>query len=142
MCAPQHRILDPRSDYPLGTRRPDLVETPGGHRLDDITLEAARAGSITGSEIRATPGTLRRQAEIARASGRAPLAENLMRAAELAQVPDDELLAIYTALRPHRSTARELEAWAVRLEGWGARATAAFVREAAAAYVERGLLAV
>jgi propanediol dehydratase small subunit len=134
--------LDPRSDYPLGTRRPDLVETPGGHRLDDITLEAARAGSITGSEIRATPDTLRRQAEIARASGRAPLAENLMRAAELAQVPDDELLAIYTALRPHRSTARELEAWAVRLEGWGARATAAFVREAAAAYVERGLLAV
>jgi propanediol dehydratase small subunit len=65
-----------------------------------------------------------------------------MRAAELAQVPDDELLAIYTALRPHRSTARELEAWAVRLDGWGARATAAFVREAAAAYVERGLLAV
>ena len=28
-----------------------------------------------------------------------------MRAAELARVPDDELLAIYTALRPHRSTA-------------------------------------
>ena len=134
--------MDPRSDYPLGTRRPDLVETPGGHSLDDITLEAAREGSITGSEIRATPETLRRQAEIARASGRAPLAENLMRAAELARVPDDELLAIYTALRPHRSTAGELEAWAVRLEGWGASATAAFVREAAAAYVERGLLAV
>jgi len=134
--------VDPRSDYPLGTRRPDLVETPGGHRLDDITLEAARDGSITGSEIRATPETLRRQAEIARASGRAPLAENLMRAAELARVPDDELLAIYTALRPHRSTAAELETWATRLEGWGAGATAAFVREAAAAYVERGLLAV
>jgi propanediol dehydratase small subunit len=134
--------MDPRSDYPLGTRRPDLVETPGGHRLDDITLEAARDGSITGSEIRATPETLRRQAEIARASGRAPLAENLMRAAELARVPDDELLAIYTALRPHRSTAGELEAWAVRLERWGADATAAFVREAAAAYVERGLVAV
>jgi propanediol dehydratase small subunit len=134
--------LDPRSDYPLGTQRPDLVETPGGHRLDDITLEAARDGSITGSEIRATPDTLRRQAEIARASGRAPLAENLMRAAELARVPDDELLAIYTALRPHRSTAGELEACAVRLEGWGADATAAFVREAAAAYVERGLIAI
>jgi propanediol dehydratase small subunit len=134
--------MDPRSDYPLGTRRPDLVETPGGHRLDDITLEAARAGSITGSEIRATPETLRRQAEIARASGRAPLAENLMRAAELARVPDAELLAIYTALRPHRSTAGELERWAVRLEGWGANATAAFVREATVAYVERGLLAV
>jgi propanediol dehydratase small subunit len=134
--------MDPRSDYPLGTRRPDLVETPGGHRLDEITLEAARDGSITGGEIRATPETLGRQAAIARASGREPLAQNLERAAELARVPDDELLAIYTALRPHRSTAPELEQWAVRLEGFGAPATAAFVREAAAAYVERGLLAV
>jgi propanediol dehydratase small subunit len=136
------QTMDPRSDYPLGTRRPDLVETPGGHRLAEITLEAARDGTITGREIRATPETLQRQAAIARASGRAPLAENLERAAELARVPDDELLAIYTALRPHRSTAEELEAWAVQLEGWGAIRTAAFVREATAAYVERGLLAV
>ena len=134
--------MDPRSDYPLGTTRPDLVATPSGHRLDEITLEAARAGSITGLEIRATPETLQRQAAIARASGRAPLAENLERAAELARVPDDELLAIYTALRPHRSTAEELEEWAVKLDGWGASRTAAFVREAATAYVARGLLAV
>jgi len=133
--------MDPRSDYPLGTRRPDLVETPGGHRLEEITLEAAREGAITGLEIRATPETLQRQAAIARASGRAPLAENLERAAELARVPDDELLAIYTALRPHRSTAAELEDWARKLDGWGASRTAAFVREATAAYVERGLLA-
>jgi propanediol dehydratase small subunit len=134
--------MDPRSDYPLGTRRPDLVETPGGHRLDEITLEAARDGAISGREIRATPETLQRQAAIARASGRAPLAENLERAAELARVPDDELLAIYTALRPHRSTAEELEEWAVKLDAWRATRTAAFVREAAAVYVERGLLAI
>jgi propanediol dehydratase small subunit len=134
--------MDPRRDYPLGTRRPDLVETPGGHRIDEITLEAARDGAISGLEIRATPETLRRQAAIARASGRAPLAENLERAAELAGVPDDALLAIYTALRPHRSTADELDAWARRLDDWGATRTATFVREATAAYVERGLLAV
>jgi propanediol dehydratase small subunit len=134
--------MDPRSDYPLGTRRPDLVVTPGGHGLDEITLEAARDGAISGLEIRATPETLQRQAAIARASGRAPLAENHERAAELARVPDDELLAIYTALRPHRSTAEELEEWAVKLDGWRAIRTAAFVREAKAAYVERGLLAV
>ena len=73
----------------------------------------------------ATPETLQRQVAIARASGRAPLAENLERAAELARVPDDELLAIYTALRPHRSTAAELEEWAVKLEGWGATRTVA-----------------
>jgi propanediol dehydratase small subunit len=136
------QTVDSRSDYPLGSRRPDLVETPAGHRLDEITLEAARAGTISGSEIRATPETLGRQAAIARDSGRVPLAENLERAAELARVPDDELLAIYTALRPHRSTAEELEGWAVRLDGWGATATAAFVREARVAYIERGLLAV
>ena len=55
------------------------------------------------------------------------------------RVPDDRLLEIYTALRPGRSTAAELEEWARRLEGWEAPRTAAFVREAAAGYVERGL---
>ena len=71
--------------------------------------------------------------------GRLQLADNLERAAELTGVPDDRLLEIYTALRPGRSTAAELEEWAQRLEGWNAPRTAAFVREAAAAYEERGL---
>jgi propanediol dehydratase small subunit len=79
--------------------------------------------------------------QVALAAGRPQLAENLERAAELAAVPDEALLAVYTALRPGRATAAELEEWAVRLEGYGAVATAAFVREAAAAYVDRGLLA-
>jgi propanediol dehydratase small subunit len=82
------------------------------------------------------------QADVARAAGRAQLAENLERAAELAGIPDDELLEIYTALRPRRSTAAELATWAERLETWDAPRTAAFVREAAAAYAERHLLAV
>jgi propanediol dehydratase small subunit len=56
-------------------------------------------------------------------------------------VPDELLLEIYTALRPRRATADELEAWAERLDAHEAPATAAFVREAAAAYAERGLLA-
>ena len=55
-------------------------------------------------------------------------------------MPDGELLEIYTALRPGRSTAAELETWASRLDVWEAPATAAFVREAAAAYADRGLL--
>jgi len=133
--------FDPKRDYPLGTRRPDLVSTPGGVPLAEVTLDALRAGRIDAAEIRATPATLRMQAEIARVAGRAPLAESLERAAELAAVPDDLLLAVYTALRPRRATATELEEWAVRLEGYGAAKTAAFVREAAAAYEERGLLA-
>ena len=133
--------FDPTSDYPVGARRPDLVSTPGGVALDDVTLDAIRAGELGADEMRATPATLRLQADVARAAGRTQLAESLARAAELAAVPDDLLLEIYTALRPGRATAQELEAWASRLDGFDAVATAAFVREAAAAYAERGLLA-
>jgi len=134
--------FDPTRDYPLGARRPELVTTPGGTSLADVTLVAAREGRLRADDLRATPETLRRQADVARASGRRPLAENLERAAELAAIPDRELLEIYTALRPRRSTAAELEAWAERLEGRGAPRTAAFVREAATVYAERRLLAV
>lgn len=133
--------FDPRADYPLGTERPELVTTPSGLGLDDLTLDALRAGRITVDEIRATPETLRWQAEVARAARREPLAGNLERAAELAGVPSDTILEIYTALRPHRSAADDLEAWAARLETeFSAPLTAAFVREAGAVYAERGLL--
>ena len=133
--------FDPTSDYPLGSQRPDLVWTPGGLPLADVTLEALRAGRVVAGEIRATPETLRMQAQVALASGRVQLAANLERAAELAAVPDALLLDVYTALRPGRATEVELEEWAVRLEGYGATKTAAFVREAATAYAGRGLLA-
>jgi propanediol dehydratase small subunit len=134
--------FDPNRDYPLGVRRPELVTTPAGTPLPEVTLAAAREGKLSGAEMRATPETLRRQADVARAAGRAPLAENLERAAELAAIPDDELLEIYTALRPRRSTAAELEEWAEKLDGLGASRTAAFVREAAVSYTERRLLVV
>ena len=133
--------FDPTRDYPLGARRPDLVRTPAGVPLADVTLEAIRQGTLGADEIRATPETLRMQAEVARGAGRTQLGENLERAAELATVPDDLLLEIYTALRPGRAAAEELEEWAVRLDGLGASKTAAFVREAAHAYADRGLLA-
>jgi len=133
--------FDPTNDYPLGTRRPDLVSTPGGIPLGDVTLDALRAGSLDSGEIRATSETLRLQAQVARAAGRTQLAENLERAAELAAVPDDLLLEVYTALRPGRATAAELEEWAARLASHGAVRSATFVREAAVAYADRGLLA-
>jgi len=132
--------FDPTVDYPLGSRRPDLVETPSGLALDEVTLEAARAGTLVAEDVRATAATLVRQAAVARTTGRRQLADNLDRAAELTRVPDDQLLEIYTALRPGRSTAAQLEDWALRLDDWDAPSTAAFVREAAAAYGERGLI--
>jgi propanediol dehydratase small subunit len=135
--------FDPRRDYPLGRRRPDLVTTPGGLRQADVTLDALRAGTIDRDDVRATAETIERQAAVALAAGRKPLAENLLRAAELAAIPADTVLEIYTALRPRRATEAELEAWAERLEHeLAAPRSAAFVREALAVYRERGLLAV
>jgi propanediol dehydratase small subunit len=130
--------LDPNRDYPLGSRRPDLVTTPSGTPLSELDLYSPGA---TSAELRATPETLRLQAEVARAAGRPELAGNLLRAAELAPLPDETILEIYAALRPRRSSAAELATWADRLDGWNAPLTARFVREAADVYATRGLLA-
>src|SRR6476469_8358159 len=123
--------FDPLHDYPLGTKRPDHVRTPGGLTLEQLTLHGE---GVEAGELRATPETLRLQAEVAEAAGRAELAANFRRAAELAPLPDETILAVYTALRPARSTAVELEEWASRLDGWDAPLTAAFVREALEVY--------
>jgi propanediol dehydratase small subunit len=133
--------FDPIADYPLGTQRPDLVRTPGGLGLEELTLDALRSGRLDASEMRATAETLELQAQVALAAGRAQLAANLERAAELTGVPDEVILEVYTALRPHRSTADELDGWADRLErDFQATMTAAFVREARAVYAKRNLL--
>jgi len=133
--------FDAAGDYPLGTRRPDLVRTPGGLALDELTLDALRAGALDASEMRATAETLRLQGEVARAAGRSELAANLDRAAELTVVPAEVILEIYTGLRPHRSTSDQLEQLADRLEReFGATLTAAFVREAKEVYATRNLL--
>ena len=133
--------FDPAPEYPLGTHKPELVATPSGLSLDDITLDALRAERLRADDIRARPQTLRLQAEVAAAAGRAALAASLARAAELASVPSETILEIYTALRPRRASAEDLDSWATRLETqYEAPLTAAFVREAAAVYAQRGLL--
>lgn len=38
--------FDPHGDYPLGRKRPDLVSTPSGIGLDELTLEALREGRL------------------------------------------------------------------------------------------------
>ena len=129
--------FDPQRDYPLGSERPDLVTTPGGLSLEELRLE----DGLDAAELRATPATLRLQAEVAAAAGRPQLADNLRRAAELAPLPDETILEIYTALRPGRSSAVDLESWADRLEALDAPLTAAFVRDALRVYATRGLLA-
>jgi propanediol dehydratase small subunit len=133
--------FDPASDYPLGEKRPDLVSTPSGLALDDVTIDAMREGRLTWEDLRATPETLRRQAAVAGAAGRSALSDNLGRAAELASIPSETILEIYTALRPHRSTEEQLVACVERLEAADAPMTAEFLREAVEVYAKRGLLA-
>ena len=116
---------------PIGcVRRPGL-------RYEDLTLEALTEGRAGMEDLRVTAEALRMQAEIARAAGRRQLAENLERAAELTQVPEEEILEIYEALRPGRATRDQLEQLAARLErDYGALRTAALIREAAEATPE------
>ena len=91
-------------------------------------------------DFQISPETLRHQADVARDAGFTQLAENFRRAAELTIVPNDELLKMYELLRPGRSTHAELTAMSDRLErDYNAVETAAFVREAAAEYLRRGL---
>ena len=132
--------LDPKTDYPLGSKRPDLVSTPSGAKLSELGIDQLTAGLIAGEDMRATAKTLHLQAEIAEAVGQVQLAENLRRAAELTRVPDDVILSIYTALRPGRSNADSLEDWADTLEhDFDAPLVAAFVREAVEVYRAGGL---
>ena len=78
---------------------------------------------------------------MARAAGRAQLADALDRAAELTHVPDERAARDLHGARPGRSSPQELEAWASRLDELGAPRNATFVREASDAYRARGLTA-
>ncbi|GAA4777166.1 diol dehydratase small subunit [Actinomycetospora chlora] len=130
------------ADYPLSINRPDLLTTPTGRALSDITMSAVVAGEVTNEDLRVRPETLVLQGQIAESVGRRQLGENCRRAAEMTAIPDEEVLAMYNALRPRASTGAQLEEMAARLEGtYDAATCAALVREAAQVYAARNLLA-
>lgn len=118
----------------------DDVRARSGRPVGELTLDALTAGELDPADVRIHPDTLLAQAETATRHGNPQLGQNFRRAAELAPLPDEEVLGIYEALRPHRSSAEELEGIAARLDSAGATASAALVREAAAVYRRRGLL--
>lgn len=135
--------FDPAADYPVSVHRPDLIRTPSGKALSDLTLQNVMSGQVQPEDLRIAPDTLRIQAEVAEASGRPQLGQNFRRSAELIAVPDARVLAMYNSLRPHASTKSQLLAIADELErDFGAGTSAALVREAAEVYERRGLLAV
>ncbi|MGV0168715.1 diol dehydratase small subunit [Furfurilactobacillus sp. WILCCON 0119] len=124
-----------RSDYPLFSKHPDLIKSPTGKSVNDITLENVVNDKITPEDLRITPATLKAQGQIAKNAGRAAIQSNFDRAAELTAIPDDRLLEMYGALRPYRSSKQELLDMANELEQqYHATISANFVREAAKNY--------
>ena len=130
------------ADYPLSINRPELLRTPTGKSVTDLTMAAVVSGELSADDLRIAPETLELQAQLAEASNRPQLAANFRRAAEMTAIPDAEVLQMYNALRPRASTAGQLGALADRLEGtYSAPVCAALVREAAEVYARRNLLA-
>lgn len=126
--------------YPLREDAQVDVRARTGRALRDITLEALRSGDLTLDDLTIHPETLRTQAAVAEESGFTQLAANLRRAAELAHIPTEKVLAIYHALRPRRASYQELLALAEELEhDYQAIHNAKLIRQAAEAYRARGL---
>ncbi len=117
------------------------VRPLSGRPVGELTLEAVRRGELSVPDLRIHPETLERQAAVAAAHANPQLAENLRRAAELTSLPDDEVLAIYDALRPGRSTPERLAELAAGLAERGLPRCAALLTEAAEVYARRGLSA-
>jgi propanediol dehydratase small subunit len=118
-----------------------VVRALSGRGVRELTLEAVRRGELSLPDLRIHPETLERQASVAAAHANPQLAENLRRAAELTRLPDDEVLAIYNALRPGRSTPEQLAELAAGLAERGLPRCAALLTEAAEVYARRGLCA-
>lgn len=106
----------------------------------EITVDNAVDGKLGLPDLRMDPAVLAHQAVVAEEGGNPQLAENFLRAAELAVLDDEDVMALYEALRPHRSTAAQLTDLQKSLEARGASRCAALVAQAAVVYARRGLL--
>jgi propanediol dehydratase small subunit len=127
--------------YPLGSKNSDMVKTPTGKKLSEITIENILAGTLQPEDCRISSDSLEHQARVAESEGYRQLAENFRRAAELTKIPDKEILRIYNLLRPYRSTRKDLLLMADHLEAtYQAKINAAFIREAAEGYKRNGRL--
>jgi propanediol dehydratase small subunit len=130
--------LNAKKDYPLAEKRPDLILTPTGKKLGEITMANVLSGDVKAEDCRISTETLIYQSEIASSAGNVQLAQNLKRASELTLIPDERVLEIYEAMRPYRSTKEELLLIAAELEEkYGACINADFIREAAEVYERR-----
>lgn len=117
------------------------TRTLSGKKLAELRIDAVLRKELQLEDFRISPETLRRQAQTARKEGHPQLADNLLRAAEMTRLSNEQLLEIYSKLRPGRTTHAEMVAIADRLETeFDAPLTADFVREAAEVYRRRALV--
>lgn len=127
-----------KQDYPLYSKHPELVHSPSGKGLKDITLDNILNDKIKSNDLRITPDTLRLQGEVAKDAGRDAIQRNFQRAAELTAIPDDRLLEMYNALRPYRSSKAELLAISAELKDkYNAPVNAGWFEQAADFYESR-----
>ena len=118
-----------------------MTKAFSGRDSGQLDLDRLSADELGADDVRIHPDTLRAQAAVAEQHSNPQLAANFARAAELALLSEEEVLALYESLRPRRATASDLAALAERLESVPAPLCAELVREAAAVYARRGLLA-
>ncbi len=127
--------------FPLGEHHRDEITTQSGRPLEDLTLEKVLGGNVSPSDVSVNAETLMVQAGFARDAGYDQVADNLARAAEMTRIPNDELLEVYESLRPGRSTYYQLLSISQRIASmYEAELTGAYIREAADAYRDTGLL--
>lgn len=130
------------SQYPLSQNMPpEQIKSKTGKSLKDININNILGGKITADDIKISKETLIMQGQIASEAGRPQLKDNFVRASEIIEVPDKELLMIYEKLRPNRATKGELLEIAKRLvEKYGATHCSKLVLDAMEVYEKRGLL--
>lgn len=130
------------ADFPLAETAPEWIRSAGDKALKDLTLDAVLQGAVTIDDLRITPEALLSQAEIARDAGRAALAQNFERAAEMVHIPQELIMATYEMLRPGRvKDAAILRDRASMLRNeYGADKLADFLETAATHYQRRGLM--
>ncbi|WP_164659570.1 diol dehydratase small subunit [Tropicibacter sp. Alg240-R139] len=131
----------PEIRYPLGVHHRDEISAKSGRPLRDLTLDQVQQGNAQPDDLSASTETLKMQAQIARESGYDEVAANLTRAAEMAGMPNVQILEIYEALRPGRSTYYQLLSLSQQITSmYGAENTGGYIREAAEVYRDTGLL--
>ncbi|WP_026487265.1 diol dehydratase small subunit [Caldanaerobius polysaccharolyticus] len=128
------------AEYPLSRSDFGDIKSRTGKPLSEINMDNVLKGKIGLEDIKISKETLLKQGEIAERHGRPQLRKNFERAAELIDVPDEEILRIYNSLRPYRSTKEELIRIAQELKDrYNAVNCAQLVLEAAEVYEKRGI---